>query len=104
MVSFALSFFLNSHLYFYFIKLDKIVDNHWIIFIRNIKYKYRYRCFKVLKKKRTGYGVLLCIIKYRVLVKNVLNDNKQTLSILKPISNEAGLLPDVFAFRGSGKQ
>ena len=39
-----------------------------------------------------------------MLVKNVLNDNKQTLSIVKPISNEAGLLPDVFAFRGSGKQ
>ena len=47
---------------------------------------------------------MLCIIKYRVLVKRVLNDNKQTLSIVKPISNEAGLLPDVFAFRGSSKQ
>ena len=34
----------------------------------------------------------------------MLNDNKQTLSIVKPISNEVGLLPDVFAFRGSSKQ
>ena len=28
-VSFALSFFLNSHLYFYFIRLDKIDDKCW---------------------------------------------------------------------------
>ena len=31
-VSFALSFFLNSHLYFYFIKPNKIDDTCWNLF------------------------------------------------------------------------